>query len=138
MPFIPVDYLIALTYITIGHILFYKNLPKILKELDTKHINLNKKLENTISLTNIEVESINEFLRSNFETHADISCNQYDKSYVITIGQYRGMPYVNSQTVRHNDFEYIIRTLKSMNEHTQVKVIDAYPSGIFKEIINKL
>lgn len=90
-----------------------------------KMINIIKNYDNDIKNAHDRISTLEQIIKNRTDIAADI--NYRGNNYIITIGRYRGVEYIQTFTVPADELMYTITKLRDMSRYGNVRCIDAPP-----------
>lgn len=100
-----------------------------------------KKLQNIVAHYTSDIVTLHRritqletMLRDRTDISMDISCRK-DPNYVIMVGRYKNVDYVQTYSFAACDFEALIKYCNSIKKQGVIKVVDAPP--IFRAVVSR-
>lgn len=92
-----------------------------------------KNYEEDMGRLNNRINYSEKLIRDRTDIAADI--NIKDHNHIIVVGRYKNRDYVQTFTVRGDELNHLVETLKQMERHGVVRQIDAPPQ--FKAVFDR-
>lgn len=84
-----------------------------------------KTLECNLTALHARADYLDKLVKERTDLAVDVNFNE--PNYVIVIGRYQKVDYIQTYSLRHTDFSQLVDPLKEMGKHGQIRRLDAPP-----------